>query len=36
LGHSEIANTYWYLQATPALLADMATAAEALVAKEAP
>ena len=36
LGHSEIANTYWYLQATPALLTDMATAAEALVAKEAP
>jgi len=36
LGHSEIANTYWYLEATPALLTDIATAAEALVAEEAP
>jgi len=36
LGHSEIANTYWYLEATPALLTDIAAAAETLVAVEAP
>jgi integrase len=35
LGHADIADTYWYLEATPELLADMAAAAEALVAKEA-
>jgi integrase/recombinase XerD len=34
LGHADIADTYWYLEATPELLADMAAAAEALVAKE--
>ena len=34
LGHADIADTYWYLAATPELLADMATAAEVLVAKE--
>ncbi len=34
LGHADIADTYWYLEATPELLADLAAAAEALVAKE--
>lgn len=34
LGHADIADTYWYLEATPELLADMASAAETLVAKE--
>jgi integrase len=34
LGHADIADTYWYLEATPELLADIAAAAEALVAKE--
>jgi len=33
MGHTDIANTYWYLEATPELMADIATAAEALVAK---
>ncbi|NDV89528.1 tyrosine-type recombinase/integrase [Aurantimonas aggregata] len=35
LGHSEIRNTYWYLQATPEMMADIATAAEGLVAESA-
>ena len=30
LGHTHISDTYWYLQATPALLGDVAIAAEAL------
>jgi integrase len=34
LGHADIVDTYWYLEATPELLTDMAAAAEALVAKE--
>ncbi len=34
LGHSDIAHTYWYLEATPNLMIDMATAAEELVAGE--
>lgn len=34
LGHANIANTYWYLEATPGLMADIAGAAEALVAGE--
>jgi integrase/recombinase XerD len=34
LGHSDIANTYWYLEATPTLMRDIAGAAEALVAGE--
>jgi integrase len=34
LGHADIANTYWYLEATPELLRDISAAAEALVAKE--
>lgn len=29
LGHADIANTYWYLEATPALLTEVAAAAEA-------
>ena len=31
LGHVSIHNTYWYLQATPEMMADIAAAAEALV-----
>jgi integrase/recombinase XerD len=34
LGHSDIAHTYWYLEATPNLMTDIAAAAEGLVAKE--
>ncbi len=34
LGHAEIANTYWYLSATPELMSGMATAAETLVARK--
>jgi integrase len=34
LGHADIRHTYWYLEATPDLMADIATAAEALVAGE--
>jgi integrase len=30
LGHASIANTYWYLEATPVLLRDIATASEHL------
>lgn len=30
LGHAHVSDTYWYLQATPKLLGDIATAAEAL------
>lgn len=32
LGHANIANTYWYLEATPELMADLATASASLVA----
>ncbi len=35
MGHTDIAHTYWYLQATPDLMTDIAAAAEALVAGEA-
>jgi hypothetical protein len=28
LGHAHISDTYWYLQATPALLRDVAAASE--------
>lgn len=35
LGHADIRHTYWYLEATPDLMADIAGAAEALVAGEA-
>jgi integrase/recombinase XerD len=31
LGHVDIRNTYWYLQATPEMMADIASAAEILV-----
>ena len=34
LGHADIAHTYWYLEATPDLMTDIAAAAEALVARE--
>jgi hypothetical protein len=34
LGHSDIINTYWYLEATPELMTDIAAKAEALVAEE--
>lgn len=34
LGHSDIAHTYWYLEATPNLMLDIAAAAEGLVAEE--
>jgi integrase/recombinase XerD len=34
LGHGDISHTYWYLEATPSLMGDIATAAEALVAGE--
>lgn len=34
LGHADIAHTYWYLEATPTLMTDIAIAAERLVAKE--
>jgi integrase len=30
LGHAHVSDTYWYLQATPKLLSDVAAAAEAL------
>jgi hypothetical protein len=30
LGHSQLAATYWYLQATPRLLADIAARSESL------
>lgn len=30
LGHAHVSDTYWYLQTTPKLLGDIATAAEAL------
>ena len=32
LGHSNVVHTYWYLEATPELMADIATAGEKLVA----
>ncbi len=34
MGHSEIAHTYWYLEATPELMANIAAAGEALLAGE--
>jgi hypothetical protein len=34
LGHTDISATYWYLEATPELMTDIAAAAEALIAKE--
>lgn len=35
LGHADIRNTYWYLQATPEMMADIASAAEMLVRESA-
>lgn len=34
MGHTDIVHTYWYLEATPELMTDIAAAAEALVAGE--
>jgi len=34
LGHADIGNTYWYLDATPKLMTDIAVAAEALITGE--
>ena len=34
MGHTDIAHTYWYLEATPELMTDIAAVAEALIAKE--
>jgi integrase len=34
MGHSDIKHTYWYLEATPELMTDIAAAAETLIAKE--
>jgi integrase/recombinase XerD len=34
MGHADIAHTYWYLEAVPELMIDIAAAAEALVAGE--
>ncbi|MFZ5713855.1 MAG: tyrosine-type recombinase/integrase [Bradyrhizobium sp.] len=35
LGHVDIRNTYWYLEATPEMMADIASAAEMLVVESA-
>lgn len=34
MGHADITHTYWYLEATPELMTDIAAAAEALIAEE--
>ncbi len=34
MGHADIANTYWYLKATPELMTSIATAAESLITGE--
>lgn len=34
MGHADIASTYWYLEATPELMAGIAAAAESLTARE--
>ena len=34
MGHTDIAHTYWYLEATPELMTDIAAVAEALIVKE--
>jgi hypothetical protein len=36
MGHADIVHTYWYLEATPDLMNNIAAAAEALIAKGAP
>ena len=35
LGHAHLIDTYWYLQATPRLLADVAARSEALATRGA-
>jgi hypothetical protein len=35
LGHAHLFDTYWYLQATPRLLADVATQSESLARRGA-
>ena len=35
LGHADVSNTYWYLEATPVLLRDIAAAGERLFKEEA-
>jgi len=32
MGHTDIVHTYWYLEATPELMTDIAIAAETLMA----
>ena len=34
LGHTDIAHTYWYLEATPEPMTDIAAAAEVLIGRE--
>jgi integrase/recombinase XerD len=34
MGHTDIAHTYWYLEATPELMTSIAATAEALVTGE--
>jgi len=34
MGHTDIAHTYWYLEATPELMTGLADAAEALFGRE--
>ena len=34
LGHTQIAHTYWYLEATPELMEDIAKAADVVIGKE--
>jgi hypothetical protein len=36
MGHGSIVNTYWYLEATPHLMRDIAKACEARLAGGAP
>jgi integrase len=33
MGHADIVHTYWYLEATPELMTDIAAAAEGLMAE---
>jgi hypothetical protein len=35
LGHADIRNTYWYLEATPEMMTDIAAASEMLVGESA-
>jgi hypothetical protein len=36
LGHTRVADTYWYLEATPQLMADIAEACERFTKGETP